>query len=251
MIANLDYNIDRVLKTLDACGIRENTLVILMNDNGGTIGVDTYNCGMRGTKAGVYRGSTRAFSFWHWPNTLKPAVRNEMTAHLDVLPTLCEIAGVQVDEQRAALMEGKSLLPLLTGRATDSTPWNNRILVTHRGRWNINTREDAENHRNSFVSLRWQKYAFVSVQPCTNPTCLNDPECRVVKDPSKRYAYTQNPGFHFAATDGWKLFDLENDPDQSNDISAEYPEIVERLTEYYNNWWDEAMPGIYPSSTDK
>jgi arylsulfatase A-like enzyme len=48
------------------------TLVVFMNDNGGTIGVDTYNVGMRGCKATIWRGGTRAFCFGRWPGHLKP-----------------------------------------------------------------------------------------------------------------------------------------------------------------------------------
>ena len=49
------------------------TLVVFMNDNGGTAGCDVFNAGMRGKKGTPFLGGTRASSFWRWPGTLKPA----------------------------------------------------------------------------------------------------------------------------------------------------------------------------------
>ena len=46
--------------------------------------------------------------------------------------------------------------------------------------------------------------------------------------------------------DGNKLFDIEKDPSQSEDVSAKYPEVVERLRKRYEGWWEEVSPRMSP-----
>lgn len=42
---------------------------------------------------------------------------------------------------------------------------------------------------------------------------------------------------------GWELFDMENDPGQTADITAQKPELAARLTAEYEQWWKEILPG--------
>ena len=113
MIANIDDNVGRLLAKLKAWDIERNTLVIFMNDNGGTVGVQLFNAGMRGEKCTPWEGGTRAASFWRWPGTLKPADVDRLAAHIDVFPTLAELAGAKVPGDVARKLDGHSLVPLL------------------------------------------------------------------------------------------------------------------------------------------
>ena len=132
MIANIDDNIGRLLVKLKEWGIERDTVVIFMNDNGTASGEAVFNAGMRGKKGTAWEGGTRAASFWYWPGTLKPGVATQLTAHLDVFPTLAELAGVKLEERLQAQVEGRSLVPLLKNPQAD---WPDRYLFTHLGRW--------------------------------------------------------------------------------------------------------------------
>ena len=90
MVSNIDDNIGKLMSYLKESGLEKNTLVILMNDNGGTYGVEVWNAGMRGHKGNAWHGGTRALSFWYWPGVLKPQGVGALTAHVDLLPTLAE-----------------------------------------------------------------------------------------------------------------------------------------------------------------
>src|SRR3954467_8778447 len=95
MIENIDENFGALLEKLREWGIAENTIVIYMgSDNGGTAGVKIFNAGMRGSKATPYQGGTRVPSFWRWPGKFQGG-RDvaALTAHIDIFPTLAEIAG--------------------------------------------------------------------------------------------------------------------------------------------------------------
>ncbi len=69
-VVNIDENLGKLRTFLDSLGLADNTLLITINDNGGTMGVDTYNRGMRGVKTTPWRGGTRAYSYWKWGNHL-------------------------------------------------------------------------------------------------------------------------------------------------------------------------------------
>jgi arylsulfatase A-like enzyme len=54
MIANVDHNVGRLEQLLQGTGLRDNTILIFMTDNGGTVGVEHFNAGMRGGKVTLW-----------------------------------------------------------------------------------------------------------------------------------------------------------------------------------------------------
>jgi len=140
MIENIDNNFGRLLAKLDEWGIARDTLVVFMTDNGGTVGVKIYNAGMRAQKATPYEGGTRVPSFWHWPAGF-PGGQDcgALTAHVDILPTLTQIAGAKLPERVS--LDGRSLMPLLKNPKAD---WVDRFLFTHVGRWEKGKAEEAK-----------------------------------------------------------------------------------------------------------
>lgn len=132
MIANIDDNVGRLLADLKRWDLERTTLVIFMNDNGGTAGVQVWNAGLHGQKGTPWQGGTRAVSFWRWPGRLAPADVNALTAHVDVFPTLAALGGARIPSGVAARLDGHSLVPLLENPQAD---WPDRRLVTHVGRW--------------------------------------------------------------------------------------------------------------------
>lgn len=43
---------------------------------------------------------------------------------------------------------------------------------------------------------------------------------------------------------GYELYDMERDPDQSNNVAGYYPSVVRKLRDSYNEWWDQISPGF-------
>lgn len=133
MIANIDENVGKILAHVDALGLRENTIVIFMTDNGSANpgGADSFNAGMRGWKGTVYEGGLRVPCFIRWPNVLTAGKDiDRIAAHIDIFPTLIAACGVSVSDN--ARRDGVNLLPLLTGQ---TEPWPDRTLFFqwHRG----------------------------------------------------------------------------------------------------------------------
>jgi arylsulfatase A-like enzyme len=130
MVKNIDDNIGRVLAKLEELGLSDNTVVMFLTDNGPQQ-PGRFNADMRGRKGTVYEGGIRVPLFVRWPKVVRAGTESKrLTAHLDIMPTLCEIAGVPLPRDRE--VDGRSLLPLLEGRAGS---WVDRTLFTqwHRG----------------------------------------------------------------------------------------------------------------------
>jgi arylsulfatase A-like enzyme len=106
-VTAVDTEVGRVVKALDANGMRDNTLILFQSDNGGTRNpmfsgeVDTSslkslppdNGPYREGKGTVYEGGTRVVSIANWPGHIHPgAVVNEMIHEVDLFPTLVNLA---------------------------------------------------------------------------------------------------------------------------------------------------------------
>jgi len=193
MITNIDENMGRLLAKLKALGLEENTILIFMTDNGtaaGFRGGKGFNSGMRGTKGSEYDGGHRVPCFVRWPAGDLGGGRNvhRLTAHVDLLPTLIDLCGLQGPAQ--VTFDGTSIAPLLKG---DDADWPDRILVTDSQRI-----EHPEKWRKSAVMTdRWR------------------------------------------LINGKELYDLPRDPGQENDVADEYPNVVRKLRQAYEKWWED------------
>ncbi len=122
MVTNIDDNLNKLFKRLDELQIADNTIIIFMTDNGPQ--QTRYIAGMRGLKGNVYQGGVRVPFYVKYPSSaVKDTTIETMAAHIDVLPTLAEICGVEFPKNRQ--IDGKSLLPLIKGKAID---WADRSL---------------------------------------------------------------------------------------------------------------------------
>lgn len=148
MVENIDYNFGLMLKKLHEWKARDNTLIIFMTDNGATHlsgrlkgkKVRHFNAHLRGAKNSPYEGGTHVPAFWQWRGRLGTGVDIDgLTAHLDLYPTFCELAGVSLPKKMQPL-EGRSLLPLLKDATAE---WPDRELFFHCGRWNPGKRDQA------------------------------------------------------------------------------------------------------------
>jgi arylsulfatase len=117
MIANLDENLGKLEEFLRETGLRENTIVIFMTDNGATAGFNVYNAGMRARKTQIYDGGHRVPCFMRWPaGKLKaPADVTTPAQMQDILPTVLDFCSVRAP--KAAHFDGTSLAALARGGA--------------------------------------------------------------------------------------------------------------------------------------
>ncbi len=138
MIKNIDDNVGRLRQFLQARGLERDTILIFMTDNGAEdVGAAVYNAGMRGWKISSYEGGHRVPFFFHWPggNLGRPRDVGTLAAHIDVLPTLVDVCGLQ--KPRGPEVHGRSLRHLLTSERPE---WPDRVIVTDSQRGELLTK---------------------------------------------------------------------------------------------------------------
>ena len=119
MLANVDENVGRLDRFLADAGLRDDTIVVFMTDNGGTAGVPFHNAGLRGRKTEYYDGGHRVPCFVRWPGggLRPPGDVAAPTQAQDLLPTLLDLAGAP--RPPGVTFDGASLAGLLRGRGDD------------------------------------------------------------------------------------------------------------------------------------
>lgn len=114
MTAYMDKMIGRLDAKLAELGIRENTLLIFLGDNGTLRSVTSRFRGAdyRGGKGSTTKHGTHVPLVVSWPAVIRPGtVNGDLISSVDFLPTICEAAGVPVP----AGIDGVSFLPQLRG----------------------------------------------------------------------------------------------------------------------------------------
>ena len=115
-LAECDAAVGAVMAKLRQHMLEENTLVFLLNDNGGSSPVAN-QAGFRGAKWTVWEGGTRTPFVVQWKGHIPGGkVSSEPVIQIDVLPTALAAAGVEAKPEWK--LDGKNLLPLLEGKAT-------------------------------------------------------------------------------------------------------------------------------------
>lgn len=114
VIAELDASTGRILDTLRAEGLAENTLVVFTSDNGpwltereqgGSAGP------LRAGKGTSWEGGQRVPALVWMPGRIAPGVTNEMASALDLFPTVLSLAGIP--RPAGLILDGDDLSPLL------------------------------------------------------------------------------------------------------------------------------------------
>ena len=136
MIRAVDRSVGRILDTLEAEGIADNTVVVFTSDNGGAgyIGLPDVNSPFRGWKITMFEGGLRVPLFMKWPAKIAAGTTvGTPVAHIDVMPSLAAAAGAPNPE--GVEIDGVDLLPLATGEGAEN--WNRETLFWQNGHYQV------------------------------------------------------------------------------------------------------------------
>ena len=136
MIRAVDRSVARILETLEAEGIADNTMVVFTSDNGGAgyIGIPDVNSPFRGWKITMFEGGLRVPMFVKWPARITAGTSVDTpVAHIDMMPTLAAAAGAPLPE--GVVIDGANLLPLATSEGVES--WNRETLFWQNGHYQV------------------------------------------------------------------------------------------------------------------
>lgn len=197
MIENIDHNMGRLDQFLKKNDLMDNTLVMFFLDNGPN--TMRYVGPFRGMKSNVHEGGIRSCFYARWPAKLKPGHKSDrIAAHIDIMPTLIDIAGV--NPPSGVAFDGISVLPLLT---SNPGGWNDRTLFiqTHRGDQPV-----PEHH----IGVRSQHWKLV------HPTGFGTEQM------------PDNVPF--------ELYQIMKDPGETTNLATEYPEQLAKMRRAYASW---------------
>ena len=138
-ISYIDDKVGELLDTLERTRMLDDTVVLFCSDHGDMLGE-------RGLwfKMCFYEGSARVPLMIAGPG-LAAGVVSEPTSNLDIVPTLCELAGIDLGGI-GAWTDGQSLLPLINGAQRET-----RVLMEYA----------AEGSYAPMVAIREGRYKFV------------------------------------------------------------------------------------------
>ncbi|MES2997544.1 MAG: sulfatase-like hydrolase/transferase [Verrucomicrobiota bacterium] len=142
----MDRNIGTILDDLKSSGQLDNTLIVFLSDNGGSVeSSHAVNAPLRGSKGTFFEGGIRVPMIYHWPARWKPRVYRKPVISLDIMATFVAAAGgmppkpnvpVKIPGRKnPAIYDSVNLAPFFTGE-NDAAPHD--ILF-----WRAVTRGDA------------------------------------------------------------------------------------------------------------
>ncbi|MBI5690553.1 MAG: arylsulfatase [Verrucomicrobia bacterium] len=198
MIEQIDENVGRLEDFLRREGLRENTVLIYLTDNGSTMGFRYFNAGMKGAKVSLWEGGHRVPLFVRWPagKLGEPRDVTTLAQVQDLAPTLVELSGADA----VARFDGRSLVPLLRG---ETVGWPDRKLVINYSRMPQSTNAAGPDSqsvpRKDGAAVLWR---------------------------------------HWRWLENRSLYDLATDPLQERDVATEHPAVVAELRAHLDRWWD-------------
>ena len=145
---NIDWNVGRLLKQLEASQLAQNTIVVYFCDNGPNGA--RWNGGMKGRKGSTDEGGVRSPLLIRWPARIAAGKRiSPISAAIDLLPTLADLAGIPVSMRQP--LDGRSLKALLL---ESQTKWEDRLIFSHwRGRVSARSQRFCLDHQGKLFDL--------------------------------------------------------------------------------------------------
>lgn len=195
----MDAEVGRLLGAVDRHGLREDTIVVYLTDNGGSTCNFGDNTPLRGTKYTLWEGGIRVPFLVRWPGGGVPGGRTvtALTSALDLYPTLLSAAGAAPDSWSHT--DGIDQLPAWRG-ATAAT---------------------------GHAALHWDCGFQWAVREGDWKLHHVEPGHRTEKIRLVEHA---DPGV------GLRLTNLASDPAESTDLAADHPEMVDRLMASHREW---------------
>lgn len=189
-----------LVQTLENRGLRENTLIVFVVDNGWIQSVEPPKQGQnhfdQKSKRSPYDGGVRTPILFRWPGTIPAAKRDDLVSTIDLAPTILAAAGMNPPPS----MQGINLLPFIEeAKSIDRNAVFGEIFVhtcVELGQPGLN------------LTHRWIREGawklIVSADSNSKP----------------------------------ELFNLLDDPQEKVNLATERPEDVAKLNDRLKEWWN-------------
>lgn len=190
VLEEIDDGVGKILATLKAEGLAENTIVVFTSDNGPWLPFKTHGGSaglLRAGKGSTWEGGMREPGIFWGPGNIKPGLVSDLGSTMDLFTTFSKMAGVAIPKDR--VIDGVDLSNTLLDRA----PSSRKSILYYR--------------ENELYAVRSGDYKAHFIT---------------------KGVYGQFGGREEHATP--ILYNLSKDPGEQFDIAAEHPEILEQIT---------------------
>ncbi|TWU54736.1 Arylsulfatase [Rubripirellula tenax] len=224
-IHELDWIVAEVMKTLEAQGVADNTLVIFTSDNGGMFNVggqNAWDAGHRlngellGFKFGAWEGGHRVPFIARWPEKIEAgSVSDELISNIDMIATFAALTGMQLKNGHGR--DSVNVLSALTGNP--SKPLRDHIVLAP--------------SRQSHLAVRKGKWMYIGAQGSGGFTAAKRGAHAFGGPAAITYAGYQNNDIENGKikkdAPPAQLYDLVADVSQTTNLYNEYPEVVKEM----------------------
>lgn len=230
MVAQMDGATGRILAEIDRLGIAGNTVVIFVSDNGPSSnsaqggrelqtpeGGEDWNrrnpLHLRGAKSTVWENGIRVPFFASWPGRIPAGKRTQTVSIEDILPTVLDLAGVSPSIVPEHLpLDGRSFKDVLFD---PGAPRRDRLIFT-------------------------MPVAYEGAAPAWPKLIIEEPE-KLRYDQVHTAVYGARYKYHSLPGGGHALYDIQADPGETTDVSAQNPEIVGEMGKACREAWDQLI----------
>lgn len=226
VMRELDWSVGAVMESLKNLDLLENTIVIFMSDNGPWYGGSTG--GFKGMKATTWEGGIRVPFFIHYPKVFTQQKTIDVPCWSpDIFPTLLSITNIENSSNNT--IDGEDITEILKGNQKEHkavySMHNSTIMSIRKGDWKL------------FVN-KPRFYREVDLDTWVDK---RGPDGTTILAPFEQSNPAHYPGIKpEEPKNKIQLFNLKNDPTESQDLAQEKPELVDELLKEYNTFKETA-----------
>ncbi len=196
-VETMDHHVGSVLDAIDSADLADNTLVVLMSDNGGHPEYSA-NAPLRGSKWNLYEGGIRVPFIARWPGQIAEASTNDTPIiGYDLMPTFVAVAG-----GKPPATDGANLSPLWRGERFETQ----RDLVWHFPYYHPET-----SFSTALPEIGINDFAVSQTRP---QSALRSGRYKLIT---------------FAEDERVELYDLQHDISESHNLRNEQPALADQL----------------------
>ncbi|GAA5506343.1 sulfatase-like hydrolase/transferase [Novipirellula caenicola] len=212
LIEGMDKSLGDMLDHLEELGVAENTLVLFLGDNGSDAPLGHQHqvaCAapLRGKKGAHYEGGMRVplIAAWAKPNSDNAlqsklpipagAIQSQIAAVQDLFPTITQLTGCEVPSSH--VVDGAPLQTLLTGKSDSDRPQTFLMHYPHGP------------HRSNYFTT-WRDGDWKVIY-------------HTLPEEKTTGGFIQFDGGHY------ELFNLKDDPFESNNLADSHPQVLRRM----------------------
>ncbi|QDV62440.1 sulfatase-like hydrolase/transferase [Crateriforma conspicua] len=243
-VAQTDEGVGRLIESITESDLAQNTVVVYLHDNGPINRMSNNSqfiaddeavirnaMKLRGQKGQVWDNGVRSPLFIRLPGG-HGGVSIADNAHvMDLLPTICELAGVAIPTDTAGPLAGRSLKPLMD--LGENANWSDRYLMGTRPTPTWGTKPFTSSGMHKAMPIRQRSVLRYEFQ---DNISIRDQRFKLVK-----------------FKDDEMLFDIQSDPSELVDLSDTYPNRKQKMSAAMKTWFEAFIDSprcfTYPTST--